>query len=315
MADLLEEGAKAGISSPRTDVKRVIESHKSLLEVKRQDRARTALGGAKAGDRSTCEFIWPELLGNSKKPAPRHPANCRAYLHHIGIVFEWNEWSREVSVKGLPGKLNSERVRVDDGLASDLALGMSDLGCDVPLDFFVREIGRIARQNPYHPVKEYLATQQRQWDKAPRLEMLFIDYAGADDTPLNRAIGTAFGITCVKRARHPGSALYGFPILEGYTGGEGKSLFAKTFAGELLDLLPAYATLIQGSWSAHETFEYRCASSPEGLFGFIAKLREGLFVSGFALADATQLPTEDEKWVRPGDLLALLDRPDFDKRA
>lgn len=90
---------------------------------------------------------------------------------------------------------------------------------------------------------------------------------------------------------------------------------AKGMPDGLLDLLPTYATLIQGTWSAHETFEYRYAVSPEGLLGFLAKLREGLFVSGFALADATQLPPNDESWVRPGELLAILDSPGFDKRA
>jgi hypothetical protein len=84
---------------------------------------------------------------------------------------------------------------------------------------------------------------------------------------------------------------------------------------ELLEIFPVYATLIQGKWSEHETFEYRHAVNyKQGLFGFFARFRWGLFVAGFVVHDALALSVherakDDPGWVLGGDLLRLFDAP------
>lgn len=84
---------------------------------------------------------------------------------------------------------------------------------------------------------------------------------------------------------------------------------------DLLALLPSYGTLMQGRWNVSDTFEYRHAiNQSDRIFGFLARLRQGLFVSGFALADATLLAEPEDDWVRPGDLIALLDLDRFAKK-
>jgi hypothetical protein len=84
----------------------------------------------------------------------------------------------------------------------------------------------------------------------------------------------------------------------------------------LLSILPSYATLEQGQWNERETFEYRYALNvADGLFGSIAKLRQGLFVMGFAVTDATVLPSDDPDWINPADPLVLLDCPRFQKKS
>jgi len=83
----------------------------------------------------------------------------------------------------------------------------------------------------------------------------------------------------------------------------------------LLDMLPEYGTLTQGKWDERETFEYRHArNANEGLFACLAKLRRGLFVSGFAVADASVLPIDEVDWVIPSELLMSIDSPRFKKR-
>jgi hypothetical protein len=82
------------------------------------------------------------------------------------------------------------------------------------------------------------------------------------------------------------------------------------------ELLPSYATLTQGRWSESETFEYRHASSNTegGLFGCFARFRRGLFVFGFAAADASVLPPYEVDWIKPSDLLSLLNSSRFQKK-
>jgi hypothetical protein len=83
----------------------------------------------------------------------------------------------------------------------------------------------------------------------------------------------------------------------------------------LLDMLPGYGTLMQGKWNERETFEYRHAiNAQEGLFGCLARLRRGLFVTGFAVSEAGVLPANETDWIIPSELLQSLDSPRFQKK-
>jgi hypothetical protein len=83
----------------------------------------------------------------------------------------------------------------------------------------------------------------------------------------------------------------------------------------VLDMLPGYGTLMQGKWNERETFEYRHAMNIQnGLSGCLARLRRGLFVTGFAVAEKGALPSNETDWVIPCELLASLDTPRFQKK-
>jgi hypothetical protein len=80
----------------------------------------------------------------------------------------------------------------------------------------------------FNPVVDYL--QGVEWDGQSRLSTWLIDYAGAEDTSLNRAIGRKFLIGVVRRALFPGSKFDTALILEGVQG-SGKSSLAAALAG------------------------------------------------------------------------------------
>ena len=83
----------------------------------------------------------------------------------------------------------------------------------------------------------------------------------------------------------------------------------------LLDMLPEYGTLTQGKWDERETFEYRHAmNAKDGLFACLAKLRRCVFISGFAVADASVLPFDESDWVIPSELLESVESPRFQKK-
>lgn len=60
----------------------------------------------------------------------------------------------------------------------------------------------ISEKHKFHPVRDYL--EPLAWDGVPRLETIFIDYLGAEDTELNRAITRKAFAAAVARVYVPG---------------------------------------------------------------------------------------------------------------
>jgi len=73
------------------------------------------------------------------------------------------------------------------------------------------------------------------------------------------------------------------------------------------DMLPSYGTITQGQWNERETFEYRFAIGvDEGVFGCLARFRQGFFVYGFTVDDIAVLPDEERpEWICPEQILSI----------
>lgn len=82
----------------------------------------------------------------------------------------------------------------------------------------------VLTRRSYHPVRDYLRALR--WDGTPRLETLVIDYIGAEDTPLTRAMTRKHFAAAVARVMEPGCK-YDYCLLLAGPEGCGKStLFA-----------------------------------------------------------------------------------------
>ena len=88
----------------------------------------------------------------------------------------------------------------------------------------------VAAERAYHPVKEYLESLPP-WDGVPRVDTLFIDYFGADDTSYTRAVSRKSMAAAVARIYKPGTKFDSVPILNGPQG-IGKSTFYSKLAGD-----------------------------------------------------------------------------------
>lgn len=168
---------------------------------------------------------WVDYIGKDGKgpPDPKSHLNVGAFLEHFGIKIWHDEFSLEIKASGLAG-LPAE-VRVDDAVMDQMWGMMLDAGCRISEKTFASYIRMLAGRERRHPVREYLNSVE--WDGTSRIETLFVDYLGVEDTELNRAWSKCFMIFAVRRVRKPGCEFAGVPILEGLKGGEGKSKFVR----------------------------------------------------------------------------------------
>src|SRR5262249_1402890 len=85
-------------------------------------------------------------------------------------------------------------------------------------------VGDLARENSKHPVRDYL--DELVWDGKPRIDRLFIDYFGAEDSEYMRAVGSITMIAAVRRVREPGCKFDEMPVLESPQGTKKSSAIA-----------------------------------------------------------------------------------------
>lgn len=83
----------------------------------------------------------------------------------------------------------------------------------------------VAQQGAFHPVREYLDSCA--WDGVPRVETLLIDYLGAEDTELTRAVTRKALAAAVARIYHPGCKFDHMLTIRGRQGIGKSALIAK----------------------------------------------------------------------------------------
>src|SRR5690606_39075352 len=105
----------------------------------------------------------------------------------------------------------------DDNFGSDLRLKFpGEFGFLPAKDHFFDVVGMISRENPYHPVKEYLGSLK--WDGKPRVNEWLIISAKAADTEYTRAISSIVLIAAVRRILQPGCKFDEMLVLESEQG-------------------------------------------------------------------------------------------------
>lgn len=109
----------------------------------------------------------------------------------------------------------------------------------------------VLQENTTHPVREYLSSVK--WDGKPRLDTVFIDYLGVEDTELNRIFARRSLVACVARIFNPGCKFEYVLVLAGEEGMYKSTILQKLggewFSDSLRDLKGNQALeQLQGSW-------------------------------------------------------------------
>lgn len=87
----------------------------------------------------------------------------------------------------------------------------------------------VAERTKFHPIKDYL--DGLQWDNVKRVDTLFIDYLGAEDTPYTRAVTRKSLCAAAARIFTPGCKYDYMPVFQGPQG-LGKSSLIGKLGGE-----------------------------------------------------------------------------------
>ncbi|TIS46179.1 MAG: hypothetical protein E5W96_27760 [Mesorhizobium sp.] len=177
-----------------------------------------------------------DLDGNGTvKKTPDNASNIVTHHPAMQGVFALDEFYERIKVQRRPdGKHFTGKHWEGGGILSDAhsqdvrtwlsaAPHNGGIGTDFSSDITDIAIGRSARENRFHPIREWLSSLPK-WNGTTRAETLFIDYLGCSDTPYHREAALLWLVAAVARVFEPGHKFDYMPIIEGPQGSR-KSTF------------------------------------------------------------------------------------------
>ena len=175
-----------------------------------------------------------ELLYNYQRNPKTSIANVEVPLR---LAPEWrgvlaySEFSGSVYArKPFPGFPDiTETVQWSDQHDVALTVWLHHQGIMVGSDIAGKAVQRVAREYPFHPVREYL--DGLTWDGMPRMDNWLIEYCRVSASNYAAAVGSAWLLSAVARIFRPGCKADCCLILEGEQGIR-KSTALKILAGE-----------------------------------------------------------------------------------
>jgi predicted P-loop ATPase len=224
------------------------------LEVMDNPRKR-AEKSAESGARKPWHALL--LLTNTKSPRPLL-ANAVIALREAEewkATLRYDEFSLETKIRRAPPWIDDPKDYAERAWnASDdlmLANWLQHEGICVQPKVAAQAVEIVARDVPFHPVKDYLDGLEH--DGKSRADTWLSRIFGAEQTPYTAEIGRAILIGAVARIYRPGCKVDTVPIFEGEQGARKstaiKALFNPWFTDELADLGSKDASMqVRGVW-------------------------------------------------------------------
>lgn len=167
---------------------------KTAKKIIRQARSFLGVADWKLTDRETIDTQAPE--------------NVRLALHRLEVELKHDRFADRLLIRN-----NGYYGPLSDAISEKLWTESKEkLHFHPSRDFFETVMRVTARNEPYHPVKDYLDALR--WDGTPRLDEWLIKYGGAGDSRYTRAVGSLTLIAAVRRVRQPGCKFDELLVLE-----------------------------------------------------------------------------------------------------
>jgi hypothetical protein len=196
--------------------------------LEQDETQKTITNGITAGCQQprTSGPVWAETY-ESGKPR-RSLRNAIIAIQALPLTCQHDTFHMRKTVGGqLIGRHAGEIT--DDAIAALRLIIIEKFGFDPGKEHLIDAVNTLCIENPFDPIISWL--DGLHWDEVSRLEKWLIAYGGAEDTPLNRAIGILMLVAMVRRARVPGCKFDLMIVLEGQQGC-GKSTLLLVLAGD-----------------------------------------------------------------------------------
>lgn len=230
----------------------------TLLLDERWEKAQEAFGPVEAAPEGAPEDdgSWRRLLDVNTQGSPEKTMkNLKTMLLHdpklIGRL-KLNLFSGRIDIVGsIPWKRPSKTNIWGDDDTAQLRIYLEPFFGKVAKNDVIDALAAAASDQAYHPVQEYL--EALQWDGKPRLDRLFIDYLGAEDTTYTRAVTRKAFVAAVARVMRPGCKYDTMLVLVGSQGRHKSTILAKMGGDWFSDSLRTFGDkdsmeTIQGTW-------------------------------------------------------------------
>lgn len=251
----------------------------ALLLDERWKKAQDAFGNMAEED----DGSWRRLLDTNSQGAPeKSMKNLRTALEHDPQLrgrLKLNLFSGRIDLVGdLPWKRPEASKIWGDDDAAQLRIYLEPFFGKVAKNDLLDAVAACASDQAYHPVREYL--QALEWDGKPRLDGLFIDYLGAEESPYTRAVTRKAFVAAVSRVMRPGCKYDTMLVLVGAQGRHKSTILARMGGAWFSDSLRTFGDkdameTIQGTW-INEVAEMQAMAKAEvdAVKAFITKTND-----------------------------------------
>ncbi|MBM6680073.1 virulence-associated E family protein [Pseudoflavonifractor capillosus] len=262
-------GGKDDEAQPDTPTNR-LPSYTAMCELAAQDQqvsglllderwrnAQAAFGPAGAPDPAD-DGSWrrPPIMEVDAQGKPvKSMKNLRTVLENdpnLKGKLQLNLFSGRIDVTGeLPWRRPGNVQTFGDEDAAQLRIYLEPFFGKVAKNDVLDAVAACASDQAYHPVRDYLNSLQ--WDGVPRLDMLLVDYMGAENTPYIQAVTRKAFTAAVARVMTPGCKYDTMLVLIGGQGRYKSTLFRVMGGSWFSDSLRTFGDkdsmeTIQGTW-------------------------------------------------------------------
>ena len=238
-----------------TELARTDEAVGRLLMDERWEKAQAAFSPVAEAEAED-DGSWRQLLTVNSQGAPeKSMQNLRTALEHDPRLMgklRLNLFSGRIDTVGvMPWQRPvSSPVWSDDDLAQ-LRIYLEPFFGKVAKQDILDAVQACASDQAYHPVRDYL--NGLSWDGTPRLDRLFVDYLGAEDSEYVRAVTRKAFTAAVARIMRPGCKYDTMLVLVGAQGRHKSTILAKMGGAWFSDSLRTFGDkdameTIQGTW-------------------------------------------------------------------
>ena len=165
----------------------------------------TVIDGGGAPPSSTDEAPWQQRLVRNRNGVPEaSPHNMLLILEHDDVLaglFWLDEFGNRIVLDRQPPWVGGQRDEFTEIDAMELAAWLGDPvrydGMTVGVNLVLQTVEAIARRRKRHTVRDYLTAVK--WDGTPRVERMFVDLFGSEDSAYVRQVAMCVMVSAVSR--------------------------------------------------------------------------------------------------------------------